>query len=99
VAISLFHHGQAGVRPRIYKPHPHAHHIGFAAAIIGLLSVPAGMYIVPSLLAIGLGLTAILLSLHPAPGLNARPEGWAAIALGLMGLAFGVFNTLIQWSL
>jgi hypothetical protein len=76
--------------------HPHAHHIGFAAAIVGLLSIPFGLFVVPPLIAIGLGITAVLLSLHPAPGLNARPEGWAAIGMGIMGLVFGLAQLLLQ---
>jgi hypothetical protein len=75
---------------RHYKPHPYAHHVGFVAALIGMLSIPLGLLIFPPLLAIALGMWAILLSLHPAPGLNARPEGWAAVIMGLMGLAFGI---------
>src|SRR5262249_15586188 len=96
MAISLFHRDGRPVQVVLGRParkvHPHAHQIGFAAAIVGLLSVPLGMLVVVPLLAIGLGLTALLLSLHPAPGLNARPEGWAAIVLGLLGLVFGVMQ-------
>ena len=80
---------------RHYKPHPHAHHVGFTAALIGMLSIPLGLLVVPPLIAIALGVWAILLSLHPAPGLNARPEGWAAVAMGLMGLAFGMAQLMI----
>ena len=97
MALSLFHlHSTTALGARAYKPHPHAHHIGFAAALIGMLAIPAGALIVPPLIAIGLGLAAILLSLHPAPGLNARPEGWAAIVLGLLGLAFGMAQMLVM---
>jgi len=83
----------------VYKVHPHAHHVGFAAAIVGLLSIPLGFMIFPPLIAIALGVWAILLSLHPARGLNARPEGWAAVAMGLMGLCFGMLQILIARSL
>ena len=100
MANSWFHHPvPIRAAPHFYKPHPHAHHIGFAAAIVGILAVPTGAFIVPAVLAIGLGVTAILLSLHPAPGLNARPEGWAAIVLGLLGLSFGALQMLLLRSM
>ena len=94
MATSLFHH--SSTRVHVYKPHPHAHHIGFAAAIVGMLSIPLGLLVFPPLLAIALGVWAILLSLHPARGLNARPEGWAAIAMGLMGMLFGAAQVMIS---
>ncbi|GEM_PF-6215340 len=79
--------------------HPHAHHIGIAAAVIGVIGIPLGPVVVPSLMAIILGTVAILLSLHPAPGLNARPEGWVAIVAGFMGLLFGMAQVLIGMSI
>lgn len=79
--------------------HPHAHQIGFAAALIGLLGIPLGPMVVPSMMAIVLGATAVLLSIHPAPGMNARPEGWVGIATGILGLIFGLMQVLVQMSL
>jgi hypothetical protein len=79
--------------------HPHAHQIGFAAALVGLIGIPLGPVMVPSLVAIALGITAVLLSIHPAPGLNARPEGWVGIATGLLGLIFGLVQVMLQMTL
>jgi hypothetical protein len=79
--------------------HPHAHQIGFAAALIGLIGIPLGPMIVPSLLAVILGSTAVLLSMHPAPGMNARPEGWVGIVTGILGLVFGLVQVLVQMNL
>ena len=79
--------------------HPHAHQIGFAAALIGLIGIPLGPVMLPSLVAIGLGVTAVLLSMHPAPGLNARPEGWVGIVTGLLGLGFGLMQLVVQMNL
>ena len=79
--------------------HPHAHHIGVAAALIGVIGIPLGPMMIPSLAAVALGSIAVLLSLHPAPGLNARPEGWVAITAGLLGLCFGLAQMLLQMNL
>ena len=43
-----------GVREHAIHSHPHAHQIGFAAALIGLIGIPLGPVMVPSLVAIGL---------------------------------------------
>jgi hypothetical protein len=79
--------------------HPHAHQIGFAAALIGLIGIPLGPMVVPSMVAIVLGTMAVLLSIHPAPGMNARPEGWVGIATGILGLIFGLVQVLVQMNL
>ena len=94
MAFSLPH--RSATQTHVYKAHPHAHHVGFAAAIVGMLSIPLGLLVFPSLIAMALGVWAIMLSLHPARGLDARPEGWAAIGMGLMGLLFGVAQIMIS---
>jgi hypothetical protein len=43
-----------------------------------------------------LGIAALLLSRHPAPGMNARPEAWVGIVTGLAGLLFGGAQLLLM---
>lgn len=81
--------------------HPHAHQIGMAAILVALLGMPLAFTIVLPVAAIILGITALLLSRHPAPGMDATPEAWVAIVTGAAGLIFGgaqlLFMLHLNW--
>lgn len=80
-------------------PHPHAHQIGMAAVLVSLIGMPLGFTVILPIIGILLGVVALLLSLHPAKGMDAKPEAWVAIATGLAGLIFGAAQLLFMMHL
>ena len=86
---------QSSPRSYIVHPHPHAHQIGMASVLIALLGMPLAYTVVLPALAVGLGIVALLLSRHPAQGMDASPEGWVGLVTGLLGLVFGSLQLLL----
>jgi hypothetical protein len=82
--------------PHIVHPHPHAHQIGMAAVLVALIGMPLAFTVVLPVLAIILGVIALMLSLHPAKGMDAKPEAWVAIVTGIIGLIFGAAQLLFM---
>lgn len=87
---------RATFRPHAIHPHPHAHQIGMAAVLIALLGMPMAYTMVLPAAAIVLGIIALMLSRHPAPGMDAKPEGWVAVATGAAGLVFGGLQLILM---
>jgi hypothetical protein len=70
-----------------------------AAVIVALIGMPLAFTVVLPILAIILGVVALMLSLHPAKGMDAKPEAWVAIATGFAGLIFGAAQLLFMMHL
>src|ERR1035437_5741780 len=94
VLMELFRHSSD--RPYVVHPHPHAHQIGMAAVLVALLGMPLAYTVVLPLTAVVLAIAALLLSRHPAQGMDASPEGWVGLVTGLLGLFFGTLQLLLS---